>query len=69
MTNRYLHCPFCANNIDANSGTYINFGLELHCDNCDTYFTLLMDMDDFYKKAHGGLCTKIQDPCDMEGTG
>jgi len=69
MTNKYLHCPFCANNLDANNGNHINFGIELYCDHCETYFTILMDMDEFYEKAHRGLCTKIQNPCDMEGLG
>ena len=68
MTNRFLHCPFCADNIDATSvGNFTAFGVIVYCEHCES--TFMVFEEDFWKKSHQGLCTKYAEPCDMEGTG
>ena len=73
MTNRYIHCPFCANNLDFSYDgklEHVSNRTEAfigYCKNCDSYFTLISD--DLREKAHRGPCKDITEPCKMEGLG
>ena len=73
MTNPYIHCPFCCENIDTLcDAKHEYFGITeivfvYECPNCKNSYILIAE--DLNGLAHGGHCLKYSEPCDMEGNG
>lgn len=71
MTNPYIHCPFCCNNIDVLCDANVEYReldyVFVTCENCKKSFTLIVK--DINALAHRGPCIDIQKPCKEKGMG